>query len=120
MSGNHPTVRLPIKTADIDVEMVPVVRWLNSFANVTTHFCCQGDDRPGMNPYVMFTCHSPVQLIRVLTRLENYATVEIHWYEASLSVRYTARFGNREMLDSFVLGLPTWCRADAAEFDRVV
>ena len=40
----HKTVTVSIKTAEVDELIVPVVEWLNGFADVQTYAACEGYD----------------------------------------------------------------------------
>lgn len=95
-----------IKSADVDVEIIPIIKWLNSYLSVNTHFCCQGDpdttketDNHACNrPYVLFTCMNPVDLVSVLSVLGHFSTVEIHWNQYKAQIEYISRFTNKERL----------------------
>lgn len=60
------------KTIKIDKEIIPVVFWLNSFANLKTQFSCQGELIPNGNherPYVLF--NSDNSTVEYLARIVN-------------------------------------------------
>ena len=87
--------------ADVDVEMIPLVNWLNSYQSVWTHFCCQGEPRKdgetdesySLNqPYVLFTCIDPVDLISVLSILHPYSITQIIWNNTKSQLEYCTRF----------------------------
>ena len=71
----HPTILTKIKEgmlAEVDVEMVPVVNWLNSIPGIETFACCQGSEIEYCGePYVSFTCRSMKSLEVVLLKLES-------------------------------------------------
>lgn len=74
-NNEHKTITMPLKTIDVDVEIVPVVKWLNDMRQVFTLWSCQGNEpKPvdmvwivdgvesrstesaGSSAYVMFLC----------------------------------------------------------------
>lgn len=87
----HPTVKTVLKTALIDKECAPLVRWLNSFASVFTLACCQGNDQSGEKPYVSWLCHDAVTLCRILEVLHGSQTV-VSWSGCYLSLLYRTEF----------------------------
>jgi hypothetical protein len=116
-SSDHPTKNVVIKQAAVDVLMVPLVEWLNSFEEVHTLFSCQGEpgDEPGDDPppehrpYVMFTCTSALVLMRILEQFWYAATVDVSYCPEYPVLRYAARFGSQQTLAAVsgrVKGLP--------------
>jgi len=67
----HETELIPIKVAEIDKEMVPIVRWLNSYEDVWTLFCCQGNDED-KQPFVFFHCTSLADLYKINALIYDY------------------------------------------------
>jgi hypothetical protein len=111
--SDHKTVRIVIKEADVDVEMVPVVNWLNSFHSVTTQFCCQGNDKAKHKredgkrldpPYVLFTCWDRQDLMQILWAIRHYypMTCEVTWDDDEMPIRYKLDFMNRKTLKEFI------------------
>jgi hypothetical protein len=122
----HKMVDLPIKAAKIDLLMVPVLNWLNSFQDVQTYSCCEGYEEseltdepdecgrtPCHEPYVGFTCHSMESLIAILQRVEaddgDAETIvrgEVDWYSNGNSglgrMQFTLRFYNKQRLRDFI------------------
>ena len=98
----HRTRRVVIKSADVDVRIVPFVAWLNSFPDVFTRHCCQGDKDEGEPPYCVFYCENSFTLAMVLKELRFYAGVEVEWYDSGGMVRYVVRFHNEQMLRDFI------------------
>lgn len=98
----HKTQRLVIKQADVDVAIVPVVRWLNSFEGVVTLYSCQGDDdqkRPrAQGPYVLFFCHDPKDLMEILRETRNIADLVVNWAADHMPLRYVLQFHNQNGL----------------------
>lgn len=58
---------------EIDLDMVPLIKWFYS-KGARTHFCCQGDDLDGMNsqPYVIWLCEDYDCLIDILEDLTTH------------------------------------------------
>lgn len=42
--ADHKFKNIAIKQADVDIEILPIIRWLNSFKDTITLYCCEGDD----------------------------------------------------------------------------
>jgi hypothetical protein len=122
----HKEVDLPIKTAKVDALMVPVLNWLNSFADVQTCACCEGydeeelpddpDDRGYLythEPYVSFTCNSMESLITIFQRIEPddgddevIARGEVDWNSNASSglggMNFCLRFFSKPRLREFI------------------
>ena len=124
----HATIPMPIRVADVDVGIAPVVEWLNTFDYVVTWFSCEGDDRDPdseeswytSRPYVLFTCPSLLTLSLILSRLQQvngnptktFAQCEVEWNTVSMSsgcsneqLRFGLRFLSKELLREFVANL---------------
>jgi len=41
----HRTRKVAIKWANIDIPMIPLIRWMNELNGITTFFCCQKDEK---------------------------------------------------------------------------
>jgi hypothetical protein len=104
---DHPTKKITIKRANVDVKIIPLVNWFNSYQSVTTYFCCQGEPKKEgqrdeeyihHRPYVLFTCMNAVDLVSILSVLNYKATVEIYWNEFKSQIEYVARFDEQERL----------------------
>ena len=97
--GDHETVLVPIKFAEVDKGIVPVVKWLNGFSSVCTFHSCEGDRR--CKPYVLFVMDMDWSrnLDIILQLLNRFAEIEISYDEMR---RYTVRFRNRSALKKFV------------------
>jgi len=96
-NSRHKTKSICIKKAKIDINMIPIVNWLNSFSSITTQYCCEGNK--DFKPYVLFICTDPVELIQILALLCGYATVEINFYNGIL--RYRLSFCTKENIRFF-------------------
>ena len=76
----HRTQQVHIKTAEVDEKIIPIVQWFNSFSNVNTLFCCQGDeDNRG---YVSFLCRCPKTLHYILSVMNT----SVHMVRFSVSL----------------------------------
>jgi hypothetical protein len=101
----HPTKNITLKTADIDLEMIPVVKWLNKFQSVTTKWCCQGSNKPYDTPYVVFSCDQSLELLTIVERIGYTGAVEIRPPLGIRTLDYCIRFPNRRNFKVFKNGL---------------
>ncbi len=95
----HPTILTKINgtEVEIDVEILPMVNWLNSLSGVKTQFSCQGEvypENPYCRPRILFFCeeHKIIEKIAQLAAkfksdndcksVMSFFEVEIqaHWY----------------------------------------
>ena len=107
----HPTqpVNIRGRLIDIDLDMIPVVEWLNSIHGVRTLYCCQGDIRKapftdgGHPPYILLRCWSLDSIgtiCRILTEFSeahgpseyirtHYHTVklELDWLDSEIRLK---------------------------------
>lgn len=88
----HPTENIAVKTADVDVEMVTIIKWLNSFDWLTTISCCQGCDE--FPPYVTFWAYMDSDLVKVVEKLSMYGQVGMDIKNGQL--RYRMDFKDEE------------------------
>ncbi len=66
-ANEHPARRIVLKSAEIDVDAIPLVQWVNSFEGAFTLMSCQGNpsgDRPG-SPHLLFFCWQEYDLYRI-------------------------------------------------------
>lgn len=98
----HPTDHIVIKSGNVDVDIVPVIQWLNKFQAVYTNWSCQGDPGGKQLPYVLFTCQSQIALARILEAVQHVAKVEASWYVQGGAIRYNLRFNSTESLARFI------------------
>jgi hypothetical protein len=106
----HETATICIKTAAIDVLMVPVIQWLNSFEEVCTSGCCEGwDDGPPERPYVQFTCSSLLSLALILRRFRKggycYPRADVCWFtfpDGLEELRFLVQFLSKQKLRDFI------------------
>lgn len=79
MGYNHKTMRIRIKKnrikADVDVHMVEIVNWLNSYDSIITSNCCEGDDED--SPYVEFVCTDTEILTSLVCLVQHVATIQV-------------------------------------------
>ena len=101
----HKTVKLVIKTANIDKKMVPVINWLNGFENVLTKFCCEGGKYPHNNesysPYVIFYCDDQMDLVQIVSKVGHMGVVEIRPPNGVRLIDYCIRFIDKDHLKMF-------------------
>ena len=71
MRGKHKTRLIALKKERIDVDAIPLVRWLNHFAGVHTIACCQGDDE-GDYAHVFFACGDISDLALILEMVHGF------------------------------------------------
>jgi len=71
----HKTKHIAIKTGEIDVEIIPIINWLNSYDFIITLYCCEGREEgdPGWDsenkgninssyqPYISFLTYSYIR-----------------------------------------------------------
>lgn len=97
--NEHPSSIIPIKFADIDIKIQPLILWLNKFDSICTLYCCQGDTKignyddelAGSMGYVMFTCSDMRDLSYIGNLLENFVQWEVSFHE-SATIRFTIRW----------------------------
>ena len=103
---DHDASKLKLKEALVDLDIQPVIKWLNSHEGIYTRFCCQGDYKkdgnaaPYQGAYVLFFCDDPVDLIKVCDRLGGLAKIEVEVYQGML--RYKIYFERKASLDTFL------------------
>ena len=97
----HPTKKLTMKTALIDKGMIPVIKWLNSFSSVVTKWCCQGSDDPRNNPYVVFACDEPMELLTIVNKVNYDGVVEIRPPYNIRMIDYCIRFPTKANFETF-------------------
>ena len=73
----HRQRRVVLKRVPVDVGIIPVVRWLNNLAHVTTEYSCQGYDDVVQRPYVLFRCDDDAELAVVYEEFCGFANIEI-------------------------------------------
>jgi hypothetical protein len=131
---NKPEIR-PIKQAQIDDGIWPVVRWLNSFDDVVTLWSCQGggdDDRTNSHsrqPYVVFLCMFPDRLLEILQVLGRAGKMEVElytgWSSGGISrvqtqLRYFFKFTGPASLKDVVRRIATTVRWEHRRLTRLL
>jgi hypothetical protein len=112
----HVTTPVVIEGVEVavDVGIVAVIEWLNSFESVVTLFSCEGDEK--RSAYVLFRCGSSEELKTILLRLDGvlsphdlirYGTVIVDWFDGEF--RYELKFENVKMRECFVASLKNGC-----------
>lgn len=105
----HKTKKMIIKTANIDLGMEKVVKWLNKFDSVVTKFCCEGGHKLSLDkltePYVVFTCDDSVELIHIVAKIGYLGTVSIRPPHNIRVMDYSITFPNKENLKIFIRGI---------------
>ena len=108
--ADHPTVSVVIESAMVDKEMVPLVRWMNSFGSIRTLVCCQGELAKKNEyevdschrPYVAWTCSKQIDLARFLVELRGSAETDVSFDEESLMIVYRTAFVSLNALRCFI------------------
>lgn len=101
---NHKNINIAIKQADIDVEIIPLINYLNSFEGIITRWSCQGDLKPKTKgqyylPYVTFIAEDFISFKKLLEHL-NGAPCEVvaeHFNEL-ITMWFSIRFASKEHL----------------------
>lgn len=106
----HPTKTIPIKSADIDINIIPIIRWMNSFPGIYTRYSCEGDyplndyygqlSNEARKPYVSWLCFDNKDRDKVLQKLDGYSTTEITVDEIG-QLKYCTRFTDKIIMDMF-------------------
>ena len=96
----HKTEKISLKEVEVDKEIIPVVKWLNSFPEVYTFFSCEGSC--SLKPYVLFmtTCQSSLTTIVNDIQLYNHGKISVSVYAGIL--RYTIYFHSKKSLSLFI------------------
>lgn len=96
----HETVHVPVKFAEVDKGILPVVKWLNDYDQVCTFHSCEGS--AGSKPYVSFIIEFDFgnTLNHILTMVEDYARVEVSYHIGTR--RYCIRFDSGKDLKNFI------------------
>lgn len=88
-----------IKEGIVDLDIIPVVKWLNKFNDITTIFSCQGTNK-SYPPYVLFYCMDEKNLIDILYKLDHFGCIKINYFKGNL--RYNLVFNSYDSLILFV------------------
>lgn len=75
--SEHATEEVILKKAHVDRGVVPLIKWVNSFADVCTLYSCEGEKVPACRPsgqaYVFFWCRFDATAAIMLARLADFA-----------------------------------------------
>ena len=94
---DHKTNKICMKFVDVDINIIPLVKWLNTFEYVFTKYSCQGNK--DKQPYVLFYCGENRDIVYILDKTEKYSKMSINSYRGYL--RYVLRFNSCESLSDF-------------------
>jgi hypothetical protein len=85
----HDMKLVPVVNAMVDVEIIPLIEWLNTLPGVTTCYSCQGDE--DSKPYVLFRCEDEEGLYPIYKQLTGYA--DLIWNaQHRYGIRYAMYF----------------------------
>ena len=105
--NSHPSKMLAIKEAEIDLLMIPLIKWLNNFPSVITTHCCQGDEgekqegKPHAMPYVQFICSDQLVLAQIIRKVGSCGTISVHLDDLNVgsSICYNIMLNDQGMLN---------------------
>jgi hypothetical protein len=87
---DHQQVPVVLKSADVDPEMIDILRWMNSFSEVLTIASCQEDpplDGAISRPYVLWTSFRTLETARILEEIGGRTTVTYDSYRGTIVYR---------------------------------
>lgn len=96
---HHKTKKILIKSADVDVKIIKVVNWLNSFGTVYTKYACQGNKKN--NPYVVFSCDSSDELFLISSKIGYLGRVYIRTPHEIRLMDFSLEFFSKDDLKIF-------------------
>lgn len=104
MANRHRSKDIYLKKANVDIKMIPIIKWLNSINNVFTTHCCEGDDEEGLEhqPYVVFWCLEFGVVLEIVKKIRCYGECSIFWPEDQQPFRYSLRFNDKEAMEHFL------------------
>jgi len=94
---------------EIDVKIVPIIEWLNSYKSVRTLYCCEGHDGRPESSYVTFTVNNQRSLKSILRifelarqedNLERGIKIYVDYLQLTC-IRYIVRWYTKEDLENF-------------------
>lgn len=105
METIHKTKRIAIKTAPVDIGIIPLVKWVNSLYMTFTLFSCEGN--ADNKPYFSFICGNNQSLYRIVKLVTSFnGEVQVDSGDANgWMLRYTAYFDDKYSLDSAINSL---------------
>ena len=109
MVNRHKTKRVILTEADVDINIIPVVNFINSLNDCMTIFSCEGYGKKKnvvfQKPYVLFFCHSNLQLQIILNKLGHYGYIFVELHFLSQQLRYHLEFHSKDHLHRAVEAL---------------
>ena len=97
----HKTETIVLKSANVDKKIIPVIEWLNSFSNVYTTHCCEGDESPHL-PYVLFWCLEMGTVMEIVRKIRHYGGLSVFWPIESHPYRWRMEFASKKHLKDFI------------------
>jgi hypothetical protein len=92
---SHKKSIIPIKFAEIDLAISPIIEWLNTFNDVNTLYSCEGNKDSSAivdQPYITFFCRYQEVLLHIMTFLNMGTSFEVHNDPGTTTLLYTVRF----------------------------
>lgn len=89
------------KKISVDVAIIPIVKWLNSYSSIKTEFSCQGGG--GEKPFVLFYANNLKVLEDILWVFSNIfpnPLVEVSYYYPS--IRYKLTMDNFKQIQTLI------------------
>lgn len=106
--NKHKAKNIVIKKALIDEKMIPVVKWLNSYKDTHTTYCCEGEkDTDNFQPHCLFMCHNMFELKDILYKIysfglsKDYVMILVDFLSTSVPIRFQIKFKNQATLKLF-------------------
>jgi len=103
----HLQETIAVKKVPVDVNMVTIIKWINSFPGVITQWSCEGGDT--RKPYVIFFEHELFrpETARLLARLCLYGEATITVFRSLDTVVYKhtfefISFATRDLLTEYI------------------
>ena len=105
MKKPHKTQKTTIKKADVDVDIIPLINYLNGFEGIITRWSCQGDPTPKLAtksydlPYVTFVAEDLVSLKSLLEHLDGApCEIIVEYFNEFIAFRFNIRFEDKKYL----------------------
>jgi hypothetical protein len=99
---DHKTKKISLKKVEIDKKIIPVIKWLNSFDDICTTHCCEGDDKLEIEPYVLFWCLMPDLVLEIAKKLGHLGTCSIWVTPGSSPYRWSLKFHSKKCMKTFI------------------
>jgi hypothetical protein len=95
----HKAKKITIKEADIDEEIIPVVKWINEFDKCLTTSSCQGYKSPH-SASVTFICWSNFCFLEILKRITIFNEID-NRASVIVDVTYSEECPNKSVYNMF-------------------